>query len=85
MPTVTAPEIVRPTSPKLRALQSATGKSLAALVTEWAPSPLSQTEIAAKWTELVDAVFPELGIRFTRDDVYRVFRHQGVRAEKVGA
>lgn len=69
----------RPQSRKLRALQAALQKSAAEIAAAYAPQPLSYAEIAAEWQEKVGKCFPSLGLQFRANDVYLLFRAQGVK------
>jgi hypothetical protein len=74
----------RISSKKVRALVQATEKSVEQLGAEFSAKPLSYEQIAQLWTEAVASVFPELGIRFLKDDVYRLFKAAGVRTVTLG-
>jgi len=67
----------RPQSRKVRALQLALGKPAREIVREYRPKPLTYREMAAEWEARVRAVFPELGLRFSYTDVYRLFKKYG--------
>jgi hypothetical protein len=71
-----------PKSRKMRALKQAAGKGLEAVAQEAAASPLSYVDIARDWTLLVRRTFPELDLRYTKDDVYELFRECGVQRRR---
>lgn len=71
----------RPHSRKIRALQQAFEMTAEAVVDEYRGKPLSYREIASEWTHRVRGAFPELGIEFNTNDVYRLFKHCGVQTQ----
>ena len=67
----------RPISRKVRALQQALGMSAEEIVRAYRPQPLTYREMAAEWQGKVAAAFPELSLRFSHSDVYRLFKRYG--------
>lgn len=66
-------------SPKARALEQAYQCSIEQVVSEFAPLPHSYEQIAGKWQAKVDERFPDLNLRFSYQDVFAIFRAQGVQ------
>ena len=67
-------EETRPRSKKVRALQLVFGQTPAEIAEAWSTAPLSYRETAIVWERRVREVYPELEMRFTYSDVFRVLR-----------
>lgn len=68
----------REPSKKLRALQKVFGKPWHEVALQWAAEPLSQREIAERWTQIVGAMVP--GMVFRQQEVARIIRRATERA-----
>jgi hypothetical protein len=48
----------------------------------YAAKPLTYAEIASEWSVIVRRELPEIDVRFTLKDVFRLFEHHKVRRQK---